>query len=133
MIKNNKNIFTKIISDRRFIALIGLVIIALISFPLAKNVSQRYRADKEIKELEEEIKKIAEKNSELSRLVEYFGSEEYLEEEARLNFGLKKQGETAAVISQKDSAVISGENQSDETSSADNNFKRWRNYFFGEY
>jgi cell division protein FtsB len=130
--KNNKNIFTKIISDKRFITLIGLIIIVLISFPLAKNVSQRYQADKEIKELEEEIKKIGEKNSELSRLVDYFGSEEYLEEEARLNFGLKKPGETAVVISQKDSAVISGADQFGENSETDNNLKRWREYFFGE-
>lgn len=131
--KYNKNIFTKIISDKRFVTLIGLLIIVLISFPLAKTVSQRYRADKEIKELEEEIKKIGEKNTELSRLVDYFGSEEYLEEEARLNFGLKKPGETAIVISQKDSAIISGADQSGENSETDNNFKRWREYFFGRY
>lgn len=129
--KSKKSILTRIIFDKRFITLIGLVIIVLISFPLAKNISRRYQADKEIKELEEEIKKVESKNTNLSRLVDYLESEEYLEEEARLNFGLKKKGETAAIISRPDGGGILSNKQAKQNSEAGGNFKRWKDYFFG--
>jgi len=56
--RKRKNLFIKIFSSQKLLALLGLIIIILISLPLAKNVSRRYRINQEIKELEKEISAI---------------------------------------------------------------------------
>lgn len=93
-----KSLISRIIFNPKFLTFLGLVVIILISFPIAKNVSQRYKVDKEISELKSEIGSIESKNTNLRKLIDYLGSEQYAEEQARLNFGLKKPGEEAAVI-----------------------------------
>jgi cell division protein FtsB len=151
-----KNIITRAIFNPKFLSLIGLAIIVLISFPIARNISQRHRVNNEINELQEEIKSIESKNSDLQKLIDYLSSDQYAEEQARLNFGLKKQGEETAVIdiNGDDTSQIgsqSGENAVLPEEDAENkitksifniqgldkiqpkkpvsNPQRWRNYF----
>ena len=83
MINRRRNFFTKIIYNEKFLALIGLGLIILISFPLAKNVSKRYHLNKEIKELNKEITEFEAKNKDLKGLITYLESEQFVEEKAR--------------------------------------------------
>ena len=69
-----KNIFLRIIYNPKFLALVGLIIIILISFPLAKNVSKRYKINQEIKDLELEIAEYELKNKDLKQLIKYLES-----------------------------------------------------------
>lgn len=87
-----------IIFNQKFLAFLGLVILVLISIPLGANISKRNKINKEIKELEQEIKQVENKNKDLEKLINYLESEQFVEEQARLNFGLKKEGEEVAVI-----------------------------------
>lgn len=90
--------FIKFFFNSKFIFVIALVVLLTLSFPIIKNFSQRNKAAVEIKELEAEIESMNKKNGELRQLMDYLNSDRYLEEQARLNFGLKKPGEETAVI-----------------------------------
>ncbi len=93
-----RNLIAYILFNPGTLAFLGVAIIVLISFPIAKNVSQRHNINKEVKELENEIKLIEDKNAQLQKLIDYLSSEQYVEEQARLNFGLKKEGEETVVV-----------------------------------
>jgi cell division protein FtsB len=144
---NNKQIknrlLVKFFYNSRFIFALALAVILILSFPIVKNFSQRDKAAKEIKELEKEIESIGNKNEELRQLVDYLNSDQYLEGQARLNFGLKKPGEETAVIE------MDGENKDNRSGNADQksvyimpgleeknnskpltNTQKWLNYFF---
>lgn len=144
MIKNSgKNFITRILFNSKTFALIGLIIIVLISIPLAKRVSQKYKIDQEIKDLEAEIADLENKNIDLKELINYLESDQFVEEQARLQFGLKKQGEEAVVIKSEEvgqsqerveaggSAVfgIVGSDKNQPAKSISNP-ERWRGYFF---
>lgn len=135
--KRDKNIFKRILYNPKFLAFIGLSIIILISFPLSKNISKKYKIDQEIKELEREISDIEYKNNDFKKLIAYLESDQFVEEQARLNLGLKKHGEEAVIIKEKNetinfeiSELIKG--KADSESLNYSNPRRWRNYFFNE-
>jgi len=136
--RNNKNSGRRKLFNQKILALVGVVVIILISVPLAKNISQRYKIDQEIKELENEIAELESKNKNLNKAIDYLGSNQFIEEQARLQLGLKKQGEEAAVIKENKEAGFlinesggSGDigdlNNSDELNG---NPQKWRRYFF---
>lgn len=120
---------------------IGLIVLVLISIPLARNVSQRYKINQEIKDLENEIKVLQKQNSGLKDFVDYLGSQQFVEEQARLNLGLKKAGEEVAVIKTDDAEhSTSTEPQINVNEFFDIKFSpepkkisnaiKWRKYFF---
>ncbi|MFH1233462.1 MAG: septum formation initiator family protein [Patescibacteria group bacterium] len=96
--RNRKNFIYRLVLSQKFLALLGLVVIILISFPLVKNVSRGYKVNQEIKELEKEITNLESKNSNFKDLISYLESDQFVEEQARLKLGLKKEGEAVAVI-----------------------------------
>lgn len=130
--KENKNLISKILYSQKFLALIGLILIVLISFPLAKSVSKRYQIDKEIKDLDKEISDVEAKNRDLKQLINYLESDQFVEEKARLNLGLKKQGENVVVIKETALANASSTLAENKEGFLKNfsNTKKWWNYFF---
>jgi cell division protein FtsB len=130
MIKNRRrNKIEKILYNKRFISLVGFLVIIMISVPLAKQVSKRYYIDEEIKELEEEIEKIESKNGNLKEFISYLESDSFVEEQARLNLGLKKEGEKVVII--KESDLESSINSSKvEKENLNLNIIKWWKYFF---
>ncbi|MFA4941598.1 MAG: septum formation initiator family protein [Patescibacteria group bacterium] len=130
--KENKNFISKILYSQKFLALVGLVLIVLISFPLARSISKRYQIDKEISDLDKEIAEVETKNKDLKQLINYLESDQFVEEKARLNLGLKKEGESVVVI-KEDLLVASGSPSGGDKSGASenfSNFQKWWNYFF---
>lgn len=114
--RNKKNLIYRLVASQKFLALLGLVVIILISFPLVKNVSRGYKVNQEIKELEKEITNLESKNSNFKDLISYLESDQFVEEQARLKLGLKKEGETVAVI--KNGLLNKTENNLEATSSS---------------
>ncbi len=88
----------KFFSNQKIILIIVLAILLILSFPIINNFNQRNSAEKEINELEKEIESLNKKDEELRKLINYLNSDLYLDEQARLNFNLKKPGEETAVI-----------------------------------
>lgn len=84
-------------SPKTFFVVFLLILIAL-SVPLIKNIGNRRRINLEIKNLEAEIELTDNKNNDLNKLIAYLESDQYLEEQARLNMGLKKDGEEVVVL-----------------------------------
>ncbi|MFA6106899.1 MAG: septum formation initiator family protein [Patescibacteria group bacterium] len=91
--RNRKNLAGRFFSSRIFLTVLGVSILTLLSFPLAKNLSQRHRIDEEVEKMREEISRIEEKNSGLKELASYLESDQFIEGEARLKLSLKKNGE----------------------------------------
>ncbi len=139
MAREGKN-FKAFLFNQRTLAILGLAVLILIALPLFRNISQRYEISKEIKDTQNEINKIENKNNDLKNLIDYLGSKQYLEEKARLNFGLEKPGEQVVVVensgqnqssSSDNNAIFSlPKNQIQPASAGKNNVDRWISYFF---
>jgi len=140
MMNRRKN-FNKIFFNQKFLTLLGLAVIILISFPFTKNTLKQYRINKEISEFKKEIFDLQNKNIDLKNFVSYLESDQFVEEQARLNLGLKKPGEEVLVVKNEigEASVrtsssspifnIPGyEKMNSELN--DSNFKKWLDYFF---
>lgn len=100
---NRKITLKDLLVNQRTMALLGLAILIMISIPLVKNINQKQKINRDISDMNTEIKKFESKNTELRKMVDYLSSDQFLEEQARLNFNLKKPGEDVAVIKNLDS------------------------------
>lgn len=82
----------KILSSKT--AVLGLaVILVLVAFSSLKNLSSQKIVNRQTTELSEEIKEIKEQNLELSDLIKYFSTSEFIEKEARQKLNLGQPGE----------------------------------------
>jgi len=130
--REKKNFIERIFESPKFLTLIGLIIVVLIAISLAKNMNKRYLAQQEMNQLEEEISKLENKNSELKNLIEYFESDQFIEEKARLNLGFKKRGENVVVISdiyEDRFEKMNNGNEKKEKEYFTNPQKWWRHFF----
>lgn len=123
------NFFYRLFSSQRFLAIIGLIFLLLIIFPLAKTYTQKRLVEKEIADVKQEISDFESTNQELKEMIAYLESDQSLEEQARLNLNLKKPGEKVIVI--EASKNSSGSEDINKTTAAENNFVKWWHYFFG--
>ena len=123
---------------------IGVFILSFTSVQLFKKLNQKRYVDSEIRQIEEEIKQVEEKNASLKKVVAYMGSGQFVEEQARLKFGLAKPGEEAAAIKFEDGREPEAGQESRDNGDQDlfsvkgfgndgpekiSNPKRWLNYF----
>ncbi len=122
------NFIYSLFSSQRFLALVGLVFLLLIIFPLAKTYTQRRLVEKEIEDVKKEISEFESTNKELKEMITYLESDQSLEEQARLNLNLKKPGEKVIVID--NSKIASSTDGINKTTTSKNNFEKWWNYFF---
>ncbi len=141
MLKNKKNkrnlkpknnfavggFFYNLISSQHFYAVIALLILLVIIFPLVKIYSQRRLVEKEISDVQNQINNFERENKQLKELIAYLQSDQSLESQARLNLNLKKPGEGVIVVEQNNNKV----NKKIASSAKDNsNFIKWWHYFF---
>ena len=140
--RNKKFNFEKLFFNQKFLSLLGLIVIVIISFPFAKNEIKRYRINKEIEGLKKEISDMQSKGADLKKFVSYLESDQFAEEQARLNLGLKKSGEELTVIKNEPrdlalaSSVQAGSQifnipgyQKDQPLAKTTNPAKWLNYF----
>ncbi len=122
------NFFYRLFSSQRFLAIVGLVFLLLIIFPLAKTYTQKRLVENEINDVKKEISDFESTNQELKDMITYLQSDQSLEEQARLNLNLKKPGETVIVIEAQKSSSTSSE--INKTTIKESNFIKWWHYFF---
>jgi cell division protein FtsL len=140
--KGKKNKFERIFFNQKFLTLIGLLAIILMSFPFAKNAVKRYKIDREISDFKKEIVSLQNKNTDLKNFVTSLESDQFIEEYARLNLNLKKPGEEKTVIkteaqslSQADSSALDPifnipGRENGTSLKAVANPEKWLKYFF---
>ncbi|MFA6514307.1 MAG: septum formation initiator family protein [Patescibacteria group bacterium] len=122
------NSFYKLVSNQRFLAIIGLVLLFVIVLPLAKTYSQRRLVEKEITDVQKEIAQFEKDNQELKEMLNYLKSDQSLEAQARINLNLKKPGETVVVIEKGEDEKKQDELQKEQATKS--NLKKWFDYFF---
>jgi cell division protein FtsL len=86
-----------IFNAKTFFVLV-LAILVLLMIPLSKNISGRFRINQEIKDLETQIANTQNKNNDLNKLITYLNSDQFVEQQARENLNLKKDGEQVVVL-----------------------------------
>ncbi|HPT29887.1 MAG TPA: septum formation initiator family protein [bacterium] len=106
----------------------GVLVLLLIVWPLWSNLSQEKALERDIKSAEEEIKQYESENQELQELINYLDSDQAVETTAKMNLGMKKEGEKVIVIQEAPTAVAAGEENADTDSR--HNLARWYKYFF---
>lgn len=122
------NFWYRFFSSQRFLALIGLVFILVIIFPLAKTYSQRRLVEKEIDDVKKQISDYENQNQQLKELALYLQSDQSLEEQARLNLNMKKPGEGVVVIQERSQDIVQVSATSSEEAAS--NLEKWWGYYF---
>lgn len=131
--KNRKNKSSK--KETAFLIFLAVLFIGLITFAVVSNARitiKREQYNKRIKELQEQIKEMEQKKNELEKGVSHAETQEYLEEVARKNFGLKSPGEEVVVISKEkqEEAEAEKEEKKDENNIWDP--KTWWEWISGK-
>lgn len=133
--RKKKNNLAKLFFNQYLLVVFVLVLLLLVSIPLARNMSKKYDIDKEVHSLEDEIAGLQKKNLELEKMIDDYGSADFVEEIARLNLGLKKEGEEVLVVKKDDLGVKENTNLKgiNEIKFAgdikEKNPKKWLRYF----
>jgi len=122
------NLWYRFFSSQRFLAIIGLVFLVVILFPLAKTYTQRRLVEKEIDDVKKQIAEYESQNQQLKELATYLQSEQSLEEQARLNLNMKKPGEAVIMIENVANRAVAV-NASSAAEKIGNLAKWWRYYF----
>lgn len=133
-----KSYLSELFSKPIVVTVFLLAILIAIIMPLARNIKQQYAINSEIAQLDNEIKSFEAKNLSLKEKMKYLQSDQFANEQAKLNLNYKKEGEEVVVISTSTAAPenskLASDDQNlsdDEKNSSDaNNAVRWWRYFF---
>jgi cell division protein FtsB len=99
MAVRKQNSFLQSFIYSKLYLLIGIFLIVVMSFFVAKEFMNKRGVDSEITNLKGEIQKLEGSNVDLQKLVQYLGSDDYVKQEAKLKFGYREAGEQVVVIS----------------------------------
>jgi len=117
----------KLLYSKSFIIFL-IIIFVLVIVALGRESYRYFKVNQEIRDLEKRIEALEISNEELSRMQEYFQSEEFLEKEARLKLNLTKPGESLIIVKKTEEAE--GE-QEIAIAKEISNIQKWWKYFFG--
>lgn len=134
MYQEKGSIFKRLFRSKLLIA-IEIVVLVIFSSALAKEAIRKYQVQNEVEQLQQQLSELEQNNVELGKLVEYFESDIYKEEQARLKLGMQKPGEKIITVLGESTNVTNsvagiseGQIKKDEENLT--NPKKWWNYFF---
>jgi cell division protein FtsB len=138
MINREKSVLLRFFTGQIFVTLVCLTLLFVIVRPMIVNIRQKKRVNQEIDALKTEVAKAETKNTDFQKMLDYLQSDQFVEEQARLNLGMKRDGEKVAVVQD-------GANQTEEVAvppqapvavdnlGLRNNFGKWIKYFFDNH
>ena len=89
--------------------------------------------DREIALMKADIQANEGNNSQLKQMLAYLESPEFLEEQARIKFNLKKDGEKVVVVKNMETAndaIMQDQEEINEKNILPGNYQKWLDYFF---
>jgi len=107
-----------------------LLIFVILLVSISKNFTRSREIKGDVSGLEEEVKRLEGRNQELGKLLDYFNTDAFVEEQARLKLGLQKPGESVIVIPEeekKDGETPVGTKNKERVAT---NPQKWWDYFF---
>jgi cell division protein FtsB len=118
-----------------------LPIIGFLTFSLTRELNVRHASIAKIDTIKQEIGELEKRESELTKLKDYYNSKEFLEKEARSILSYQKPGEEVYVVIPKNSNVQESSNAENNLGIASSerlrqigkessNLNKWWNYFF---
>lgn len=124
--KNNRSNFF----GSRLFLIGGVIVLLFLGVAYSRAYYQNYLIGREIQRLQIEAERLRAKKFETLELLRYAKSPAYVEEKARVELNLVKDGEKVAVVGK--SVPSSGQPGADVVTSAyPANFVLWWRYFFG--
>jgi|SRR3989344_3562466 len=118
----------------RILFLFGFIVLVFISFNLFQSLQINSEVNQEIALLEEDIQILEKDRLELKELIEYFNSTAYIEEKARVDLGLKKEGEKVVIVTNEIKNSAAGSLASIDGTAGkkgpSTNPQKWLKYFF---
>ena len=135
--KTKRSTFLKKIFNSRLFFLSIFITLILITVSFSKEFIKNYKINQEIESLQREIESLETKNFELSELIKYFATDDFIEERARIDLGLKKPGETMVIIAEPEDTFSDSEQkqitEKEQTKPEKiSNPKKWWNYFINK-
>lgn len=124
--RNKKTILPDLIFSK-FSLVLFVVLFLTVLFGLAKGTVKNYRINSEIMELQKDINQLENQNQEFTQLIEYLKTDSFIEQEAKLKLGYKKEGENLVIIPQQE---IGEENEISTNYQTMSNPAKWWVYFF---
>ncbi len=125
---NSHNFFYRLVSDQRFLAIVGLAILVIIVIPLVQTYGQQILVGKEIQGVNKQVNNYKIQSQRLQKLLAYSHSDQYLETQARLSLNMKKAGEGVIIVENPKVKVI--EIKADSAVKPVSNLVKWWRYFF---
>lgn len=125
--QSNQPFWQRFLMSQRFLAIVFLLMIVAISFPLVRSISQRKMVEQEIADMKKDNEAYRNKSQELKQMIDYLQSDISLEEQARLNLGLKKPNEVVVVVSRQKATETASTTVVEDSRVA--NWLRWIHYF----
>lgn len=121
-------------SKGKLVLLVLIIVLIFFAINLAKSWRQNSQIDQEVAVLEKDIKTLEEGNFKLKELIKYFNSSAYIEEKARLDLGLKKEGEKVVVVTETTNQNNTNQAEpnlaSTDKDKNSSNVQKWWKYFF---
>lgn len=111
---------------------IGVILLLLISLNIVRAYYQQHQIREEVQHLEQETANLQSKKSELLKALQYTQSDAYVEEKARTELNMVKQGEKVAIFPPSVPLTVSRQPEKTVVESPQlTNPQKWWDYFFG--
>lgn len=123
------------ISSSRLALFVGGAVFLCIIVAVTREMLRRYELHQEITSLQQEMESLESQKSELSKLIDYFGSPLFQEQEGREKLGLSKPGEHVVIVPLDDETRLTTNTNADRKTEADpkaSNPQEWWRFFFGK-
>jgi cell division protein FtsB len=114
------------ILNSKLAIIILFLLLCLFVLAIIKNNIDKKNISQNIEDLDQEIIKLEKQNMEISDLINYFSSQNFIEKEARQKLNLTHPGEKVVIVPEKQN--ISQNKKTNNTS--EKKYIKWWNFFF---
>jgi len=133
MTRQRDTFFQRLIQSK-LVIIFELILLIGLATAVGREMIRRHQIQTEIQSLEEQAAALEKKNVQLTELITMVSTPSYQEEQARLQLGLQKPGESVVAVlgADTDQAAASNTSISTTTSASakqGSNPQRWLNYF----